>query len=116
MPESMSPPAGLERVDAILVDDDLLTRLAWKVRAKQAGKNLEVCENEQQLTALISRVRLDTPIYIDVLLAEGVRGEEVAKRLYEKNYSQLFLTTGLDPETLVRPEFVQKILGKSPPW
>lgn len=109
-------------VDAILVDDDQLTRLAWKVRAKQAGKAIEVFANEQQLVSFVfglsgvSEIPLETPIYVDLLLGDNVRGEEICRRLSEKKFSHLILTTGLDPETVSHPPYVLKVIGKSPPW
>jgi len=51
-----------------------------------------------------------------LLFGEEIRGEEIAKGLYEKGFRNLYLTTGHSPETFPHLPWIREIVGKKPPW
>jgi len=58
----------------------------------------------------------ETEIYLDSELGGGVRGEEIAKEIYEKGFTNLYLTTGHPPEKFPPLPWIREIVGKKPPW
>jgi signal transduction histidine kinase len=98
---------------AVLLDDDALVRMTWKAAARAKGVDLKAYATPAELvTAAISK---DTPVYIDSELGEGVKGEEIAKELRAKGYTNIRLETGHPPEKFAHLPWLQ-VTGKEPPW
>ncbi len=107
---------NLERPDAILIDDDPLTRKTWSLSAKRLGKKAEVFLGVADFLGESSKFEPQTPVYIDRELGNGVKGEEAAQKIYDLGFKEIYLSTGHEPETLVLPHWIKKAVGKSPPW
>lgn len=105
-----------ERPDAVLLDDDALVHAVWKLAAREGGKRLEACSTPAELWPVVERLGKETPIYVDVNLADGVRGEDVAERLRAQGFLNLYLTTGQRRDTLTAPIGVKGVIGKAAPW
>lgn len=45
-----------------------------------------------------------------------LKGEDVAKTLYEKGYINIILATGYNKENFKHVTWVKDISGKNPPW
>jgi len=103
-------------LDAVLIDDDSLVHMVWKLAAGEQGKTLLLCANEAEFMARANEISFDTPIYIDQNLESGVKGVEVAGRLSERGYSNLYLSTGEEPSVIGEYAFLKNVVGKSPPW
>jgi len=103
-------------LDAVLIDDDSLVHMIWKMAADECGKEILLCANEAEFMTRTNEIGFDTPIYIDQNLESGAKGLEVARRLFERGYSNLYLSTGDEPGALGEHAFIKKIVGKSPPW
>ena len=58
----------------------------------------------------------DIPIYIDSNLERDIKGEELAKTLYDQGYTNLYLCTGYPPETFGKMPWLKAIIGKEPPF
>jgi hypothetical protein len=102
--------------DALLLDDDPLTRMTWELAAKSKGINLVAFSNPKEFLAAVEGIRKDTSIYLDCELADGVRGEAIAKDLYAQGFTNLTLATGHSPETLPPMPWIRQVMGKEPPW
>ena len=50
------------------------------------------------------------------MLGGGVRGEEIAKEIYEKGFTNLYLTTGHPKEAFPAMHWIRGIVGKGAPW
>ncbi|MBI4351613.1 MAG: sensor histidine kinase [Elusimicrobia bacterium] len=66
----------------ILLDDDPLVHMNWKLAAKAAGAELRACKTPADLAAAIKNLPKDTPVYIDSDLGDGIKGETIAAGLY----------------------------------
>ena len=102
--------------DAVLLDDDALVQMTWNVAAKSQGRNLLAFRDPKEFLAAVEHLPKDTPIYLDSHLAKGLRGEDIARDLHAKGFSNLFLATGHSPESLPPLPWIKKVVGKEPPW
>ena len=100
---------------AVLLDDDLLVHMNWKLAAKAAGAELKAFENPEDFAAVIKDLPKDTPIYIDSELGNDIKGEDIAKDLYGRGFSNLTMATGHGPEKFAHLPWL-KVTGKEPPW
>jgi len=92
------PAASEESVRAaVLLDDDPLVHLNWKLAARAAGAELKAFKTPEELYAAAGGLRKDIPLYIDSELGGGVKGEEIAKDFREKGFSDIKLATGRSP-------------------
>lgn len=100
----------------ILLDDDSLVHMMWKLEAKKANAKIECFTNKEELEDfLLSQDWKDAYIYLDSDLGDGVKGEELASKLHQLGYQNLFLTTGHDPDDFKDLKFLKGILDKTPP-
>ena len=107
---------SMPSVDAVLVDDDSLVRATWQMAAKDSGRHLVTFASEDEFLANQKRIPLATPLYIDVELGNGIRGEHVASRASRVGYRKIFLATGYDAGSITRPACVSGVRGKEPPF
>lgn len=103
-------------IDAVLIDDDALVQLTWEYSANAAGKKIRCFKSPESFYAVQKTIHQSTPIYIDVSLAEGVKGDQVAKFLHEQGFTNLFLATGYNSEQYNHLVFLKGVIGKEPPW
>lgn len=104
--------------DSVLVDDDELVRLTWRMAAERAGVRLLALPDAEALELRIKQIPRSIPIYIDVRLRGGQSGEQLARRLHAAGFSHLFLQTGYDPSTVPAQglHWLKGVVGKAPPW
>ena len=100
---------------AVLLDDDMLVHMNWKLAAKAADVELRAYKIPEDFTACIEALPKDTPIYIDSDLGNGIKGENIAKELYNNGYSNIAMATGHGPEEFAHLPWL-KVTGKEPPW
>jgi len=58
----------------------------------------------------------DTPIYIDSELGDGVKGEDIAKTLHEKGFTELYMETGHPSEKFAHLTWLKAVRSKEAPW
>ncbi|MGK5087250.1 HAMP domain-containing sensor histidine kinase [Bdellovibrionota bacterium FG-2] len=109
------------RLDAILIDDDeLLMHSTWTNVATQHGKTIRCFATREAFFAEAGSFSLDTPLYIDANLGNGVTGEEVALAAKALGFKVMHLATGYEAEHfahLVAPRGpLTSVQGKNPPW
>ncbi|OFZ38424.1 MAG: hypothetical protein A2451_02025 [Bdellovibrionales bacterium RIFOXYC2_FULL_39_8] len=113
-PASTTSAKVAERLDAILIDDDLLVQMIWE--AKAADKKLKVKIYSDPSEVDFSKIAHDCPIYIDSNLKDGVKGEGIAAKLHSEGFSRLYLATGYEKEHFAHLTFLKGVIGKEPPW
>lgn len=106
---------AVEVRSAVLLDDDPLVHLNWRLAAKAAGAELKAFETPGDFYGALGSLPKDAPIYIDSELGGGARGEEIARDLHEKGYSDLTLATGHDAGAFAGLPWL-KVTGKEPPF
>lgn len=108
-----SPAAGAA---AVLLDDDPLVRMTWKMAARTKGVELAVFEDPAALLAAAAGLPASTPVYIDSNLGNGLKGEDIARALHDRGFTELYLQTGHQPRDFAGLTFLKGVLGKNPPW
>jgi hypothetical protein len=103
----------------ILIDDDSLVHLMWKMVATKKNLNLVALSDENEFNALAPEFPVDAKVYIDKNLSGGINGIEVAKRIFDKGFKNIYLATGedhiLNGIQKVYP-FFKGVIGKEPPF
>lgn len=106
-------------LDAILIDDDILVRLAWTESAKRAQKKIRVFCGYEDFLAEVASLDRSTCVYVDVQLAGSVGGDEIAGSIHQLGFKSVYLATGHFPQNVSAFEglkFLAGIVGKTPPW
>jgi hypothetical protein len=90
--------------------------MTWKGAAKAQGLSFAAFAKPEEFLATIDGFLKDTAIYLDSNLGDGIIGEDIAKTLYAKGFTNLYLATGYDAESLPPMPWIRKVVGKDPPW
>jgi len=104
------------KVDAILIDDDSLVHTCWQISAKIKKKALAVFSTPEDFMSVSDTFAKCIPIYVDVSLLNGVRGEDVAKKLSEIGFYNIYLATGYEASSFKSLSFIKGVIGKAPPF
>jgi signal transduction histidine kinase len=102
--------------DAVLLDDDALVRMNWTGTAKAKGLKVAAFHDIQEFLAAAQGLPKATAIYLDSKLGDGCRGEDIARDLHAKGFTNLYLTTGYERGSLPDMPWIKEVLGKAPPW
>jgi signal transduction histidine kinase len=100
---------------AVLLDDDPLVHMNWKMAAKSAGTTLTAYRAPDELLNALGSIPKDARIFIDSELGNGVKGEDIACRLHDLGFTCISMTTGHGPEKFAHLKWL-KVSGKEPPW
>jgi signal transduction histidine kinase len=111
-----APAVGALRLDAVLIDDDPLTRLTWENAASESGKNLRTFLSAAAFQQESDRIDRRTPVYLDVKLSDGVNGAEESIGIYNLGFKEIYLATGHPPERFAAYTHLRGVVGKTPPW
>ncbi|MDO8805757.1 MAG: hypothetical protein Q7R35_15160 [Elusimicrobiota bacterium] len=85
----------------------------WKLAAKAAGVELKVYKTPEDFAAGIETLPKDTPVYIDSDLGNNIKGEDIAKDLHAKGFTDITMATGHGPEKFAGLTWL-KVSGKEP--
>lgn len=104
-----------KKICAVLIDDDSLTHRTWQMVAAKAGTRILTLMNPSDLAN--HSPDLDTSIFVDRNLGDGMRGEDVLHELHFRGFTRLYLFTGdtLSEEETLQLDFVSGVVGKTVP-
>lgn len=107
---------GKTKVDAVYIDDSLMSLLNAKKKASLNGKSLMTLRNFDEYFEAISNNVLtkDIPLFTDSDLGQELFGEDYAKKAYtEYGVENIFIVTG-DPDKFKEIEmpWIKKVIGK----
>ena len=102
--------------DALLIDDDELVHLTWRMSAPKYGKKVRTFRSVAEFDSVKAMFNLNTPVYIDANLGDGCSGELVAANLSSLGFQKLYLATGYPSSKFGPMSFLSGIVGKAPPW
>jgi hypothetical protein len=105
-----------ERWDAVLIDDDELTRMTWRLAASKAGKKLKSYATAAEFLNEWDRIDSETPVYIDAELGDGVKGQDESLKIFELGFRQIYLTTGYEAAKFTGLAHLRGVVGKAPIW
>lgn len=100
----------------VLIEDDPLIRKLWHYEAKAYGRELASFENARAFLSKINSIPKNAFIYIDSNLKDSTKGEEIAEKLSNFGYTNLFMASGYNPERFKGLDFLSGVVGKTPPW
>jgi signal transduction histidine kinase len=102
---------------ALLLDDDPLIQQLWQLKAKKAQINLVCFQTENEILRAINSYSKDINIYLDYELGPNqLTGVEVAEKLHNLGYLNLYLTTGHEPKKFKEYPFFKDIISKEAPF
>lgn len=101
--------------DWVLVDDDPLVHATWSLAAKDANKTFIGFHSADELFLHLKAFNCDQLIFLDSNLGDKVKGQDIAKDLFEKGFKNLYLATGEPKENYLKVPWFLDILGKEPP-
>lgn len=122
VPKSMAAFVPLSVVDPplkpdfILIDDDPLVQLSWRLAAESSNQSMLGYSNADGFFKNSDQFDLSVPVYVDVSLGEGISGEGVARKIFDLGFNNVFLTTGYEAERYRHLTFLKGVVGKSVPW
>jgi len=105
-----------ERLDAVLIDDDALTRMLWENDASDLGKRLRTFSTAGEFLKEAGGIDRATAVYVDANLGEGVEGVEESRRIHEMGFGEVYLATGHEPGRFAQLKHLRGVIGKDPPW
>jgi len=109
-------PAAAEAAVAVLIDDDALVHMTWKMSARTSGITLKAFKAPAEFMSSLNTFPKSTPIYIDSELGEEVKGEDVAKTIHALGFGTIYLETGHPPEHFTSMPWIKEVISKDPPW
>ncbi len=102
-------------VQCILLDNDELVRLTWESQAGKKDIQLKTFAKSADLFFNIKEISTDAQFFIDSEL-DNEKGEDVAKKLFEMGFTNLFICSGYGEEKFKHLHFIKKSIGKEPPF
>ena len=100
----------------ILIDDDNLTHLSWKLASKKTEVNLKTYYSVEEFLENSNSLDRRTPVYIDLELGPDLRGDVLSEDIFNQGFTELFISTGYDPDYIEKPQWIKAILDKKPPF
>ncbi len=112
--------ASKANLDYCLVDNDELVHISWQINAKALNHKMRSYRNIEMLFNDLSSLDPLTRIYIDSNLGEDstgveIRGEYIAKLLFDRNFHNLYITSGYSADQFANFSFLKGVVGKEPP-
>ena len=98
----------------ILIDDDYLMHMSWKLEADQRGIDFHVFSSVADFLAEESKFSKDSVIYVDSNLADGLKGEVESEKIADLGFTEIYLATGYSAKDIVKPSWIKDIVGKRP--
>jgi anti-sigma regulatory factor (Ser/Thr protein kinase) len=103
-------------VPYILLDDSQLVLDTWKLRAIEKSINFHGFSHIEPFMVFIRDIDIRSKIYIDSDLGNGLKGEEVAREIYNQGYKNLYIATGFESNKFKELKFLKGVIGKVPPF
>lgn len=101
-------------IDAVLIDDQDMIHKTWQMMAKIKKINLASFHTPEEFFAKCGALDKNCRIFIDSNLADGVKGEVIAKDIYAKGFERIYLATGSDKSEFPPMPWIMDIVGKQP--
>jgi ABC-type uncharacterized transport system substrate-binding protein len=98
----------------VLIDDDKLVQINWSIFCEKRKFPIWCFKSIDEFLSVSKNFHRKTRIYIDSNLGEGIRGEIESEKIFLAGFSNLFLATGLEKDSIQRPLWIKDIYSKSP--
>ena len=103
--------------DAVLIDNDRMIHLAWKLSAEINGKLVRIFETVDDFLDVSPSISPLSIIYVDSQL-NGILGEFASKEIFERGFKTIYISTGQKKNSfdLKKLFWIKDILNKAPVW
>lgn len=116
IPINITPKVSKDKV-TVLLDDDPLVHMIWEYGAKEnCGVDFRPFFKPEKLMNQLDTYDTSSTFYIDSCLDNDVKGEDIAKEIFNRGFENIYLATGYDPDHFGKLEFVKGVVGKNHPW
>jgi hypothetical protein len=104
------------QLDAVLIDDSTYNHKFWQYAAKKSTKALKCFRGLPDFDREAEQIPIDTPIYIDLNLQDGVCGLDVAANLRHRGFEKLYITTASVSFSNKDYPWLSGVNDKTPPF
>jgi signal transduction histidine kinase len=111
---SGNAPNGSTPPPIILIDDDRLVQLNWKSHCKKHDLDFHGFKSINDFIASSASFDKSSRIYIDSNLGDGVKGEIESEKIFILGFLNLYLATGYEEDSIIKPSWIKKVFSKSP--
>lgn len=101
-------------VPVILIDDDRLIRLNWLLYCQKNGLNFFEFETIEEFINSSSSHQIDSLIFIDSNLKNGIKGEVESEKIFKLGFRNLYLSTGYLADSIDKPDWIKMVCSKNP--
>ncbi len=105
-----------ERYDVCLLDDDNLVAMSWRMVSETRNKTFIYFSNPNDFFLKAPTLDFGIPIYVDSNLGNGVKGEEISKKIHEMGFREIYLCTGYQASDFPEMLWIKGIVSKDAPW
>ena len=105
-----------EKYDCCLLDDDSLVEMTWRMAAESKNKTMICFFNPDDFFKKATELDFEVPVYVDSNLGNGIKGEEVAKKIFEMGFKNIWLCTGYQASDFPPMAWIKGVLPKDPPF
>ncbi|MFN3455011.1 MAG: sensor histidine kinase [Pseudobdellovibrio sp.] len=99
----------------ILLDDDELVHMTWKLTAQNTGKSFIGFKTLEEFNTKKDQLDKKSYVYVDSNLSNGIKGEDVALALHNEGFTNLYISTGFESDQFSHLNFLKGVIGKDPP-
>lgn len=96
----------------ILIDDDRLIHMMWQLHFKDTQKSLHCFFSIDEFLEFAQNFSLNTQIFIDCNLANGVKGEIESEKIANLGFTEIHITTSADRTDVKSTPWVKSIQPK----
>lgn len=101
-------------LQVVLIDDDDLVFMTWKFIADKENINLSYFKTIDSFLRESDYFSFDSLLFIDSNLQDGIKGEVESRKIYNKGFTRLYISTG--DASIEKPDWIINILNKEFPY
>ncbi|MFA6023570.1 MAG: sensor histidine kinase [Candidatus Pacearchaeota archaeon] len=102
------------KYNVVLIDDDKLVHINWSHYCNKKGITFSGFKSIDDFILVSKTIDKSSNIYIDSNLGEGIKGEIESEKIFNIGFLNLFLSTGYDKNSIVKPQWLKEIYSKNP--
>ncbi len=98
--------------EIVLIDDDELIHLSWKMEAKRRDVKLHCFLSIEDFIKNAQSFSKKTKVFIDINLGNDVRGDVASEEIFKLGFLNLFLASGFSESEVSKPSWIKDFSGK----
>lgn len=100
----------------VLLENDPLVQLIWRTNACKKGIQIHIFSDPAEMLKSLTQFSLNTFFYFDLNLNHEVKGFDIARKVFEAGYKNIFMTTGDETFDYHIFPFLKGKVDKKFPW